>query len=57
MEFYNKIKDLTRATPNDSELGAAVRFLINRTESSKETKADSNQITIFQDLERYGNRS
>lgn len=57
MEFYNKIKDLTRATPNDLELGSAVRFLINRTESSKETKADSNQITIFQDLERYGNRS
>ena len=59
--FYETIASITKNTPNNMELGTSIRSLINKIEDAKqvepEVSTDSNQITIFQDLENYGNRS
>lgn len=59
--FYEIAHSLTKSMPNNMDLGNAIRSLINKIEDAKqvepEVSTDSNQITIFQDLENYGNRS
>jgi len=59
--FYEIVHSLTKSMPNNMDLGNAIRSLINKIEDTKqvepEVSTDSNQITIFQDLENYGNRS
>lgn len=59
--FYEIVHSLTKSMPNNMDLGNAIRSLINKIEDAKqvepEVSTDSNQITIFQDLENYGNRS
>lgn len=59
--FYEIVRNITKATPNNMDLGNSIRSLINKIEDSKQVEpevfTDSNQVTIFQDLENYGNRS
>jgi len=55
--FYNTIHSLATQQPNDAELGSAVRHLIWKIEDAKKVESDPNQVNIFQDIERYGNRS
>ena len=59
--FYETVRSITKSMPNNMDLGNAIRSLINKIEDAKqvepEVSTDSNQITIFQDLENYGNRS
>jgi len=59
--FYEIVHSLTKSKPNNMDLGNSIRSLINKIEDAKqvepEVSTDSNQITIFQDLENYGNRS
>jgi len=59
--FYEIVHNITKSTPNNMDLGNSIRSLINKIEDAKqvepEVSTDSNQITIFQDLENYGNRS
>lgn len=59
--FYEIVHSLTKSMPNNMDLGNAIRSLINKIEDAKQVEpavsTDSNQITIFQDLENYGNRS
>jgi hypothetical protein len=59
--FYETVHSITKSMPNNMDLGNAIRSLINKIEDAKqvepEVSTDSNQITIFQDLENYGNRS
>jgi hypothetical protein len=59
--FYEIVHSITKSMPNNMDLGNAIRSLINKIEDAKqvepEVSTDSNQITIFQDLENYGNRS
>lgn len=59
--FYEIVRNITKSTPNNMDLGNSIRSLINKIEDSKQVEpevfTDSNQVTIFQDLENYGNRS
>jgi len=50
--FYTEIKELTEKHPNNMELGAAIRKLINKIEDSKKIEVTNpNQITIFDAIE------
>ncbi len=59
--FYEIVRNITKSTPNNMDLGNSIRSLINKIEDSKQVEpevfVDTNQVTIFQDLENYGNRS
>jgi len=59
--FYEIVRNLTKSKPNNMDLGNSIRSLINKIEDSKQVEpevfVDTNQVTIFQDLENYGNRS
>lgn len=49
--FYKTISDLVKSTPNNLELGDAVRKLIWKIEDSKkQTEVDPNQVTIFDEI-------
>ena len=49
--FYKTINDLVKSTPNNLELGDAVRKLIWKIEDSKkQTEVDPNQVTIFDEI-------
>jgi len=60
--FYEAVKYLVKENPNNMTLGAKIRDTINRFEAlenlDKEViKEDTNQVTILEDIEKYGNRS
>lgn len=50
-EFYSMIKSLVTTTPNDFELGGAVRELVwnieNKVPTENKETAETNQINIF----------
>ena len=46
--FYETIISITKNTPNNMELGNAVRSLINKIEDSRNTTEENpNQMSIF----------
>lgn len=56
--FYNKVRDMVKDTSYNMTLGRDIRDLINSIESKKSKDIiDDKQITIFDDLKNYGNRS
>jgi hypothetical protein len=60
--FYEAVKYLVKENPNNMILGEKIRDTINRFESLENLdreviKEDINQVTILEDIEKYGNRS
>lgn len=57
--FYETVLGIVKSTPNNMSLGDSIRSLVNKIESvvEKKTPNDDKQITIFDDLINYGNRS
>jgi|TARA_B110000967_G_scaffold207854_1_gene258281 hypothetical protein len=57
--FYETVLGIVKSTPNNMSLGDSIRSLVNKIESvvEKKTLNDDKQITIFDDLSNYGNRS
>ena len=57
--FYETVLNIVKSTPNNMSLGDSIRSLVNKIESvvEKKTLNDDKQITIFDDLSNYGNRS
>tara|TARA_B110000908_G_C9833683_1_gene262488 strand:+ start:41 stop:226 length:186 start_codon:yes stop_codon:yes gene_type:complete len=57
--FYETVVSIVKSTPNNMSLGDSIRSLVNKIESvvEKKTLNDDKQITIFDDLSNYGNRS
>ena len=57
--FYETVLGIVKSTPNNMSLGDSIRSLVNKIESvvEKKTLNDDKQITIFDDLRNYGNRS
>tara|TARA_R110002095_G_C4179434_1_gene232765 strand:- start:731 stop:916 length:186 start_codon:yes stop_codon:yes gene_type:complete len=57
--FYETVVGIVKSTPNNMSLGDSIRSLVNKIESvvEKKTLNDDKQITIFDDLSNYGNRS
>jgi hypothetical protein len=60
-EFYEAVKHLVNNQSNNMKLGESIREFINSKETLNNTKdvikKDKNQVTILEDIARYGNRS